>query len=368
MQSVLLKCPPYARFHFGKTGLDENSSLYQTSDMMHSDTLFSALMITCNKAFGKERTDELCTEIKDGKIAFSSVFYFLENAENRVFFLPKPDHFELLNANTKKRKDIRKVAFISKGVWEGGIRLEEWTDSEKCIILQGKFVLLVEELKELLGNIPDLFDTKQLKIFSIESAPKIADHARRRENNIFFQTDLHFAHNVINGQEISPHFYFLVQFNNAKCETLFKSVCDILTDEGIGGGISTGSGKLAGEGKAIFQNFSMNIEKSLEGVKTTLSLISPSSETELSNLSYYKILTRGGRPITWKKGRLERIKMLKEGALVKGDILGDIPKLDVFDKDGIKLTVDIPYYRNGKAFCLSIHENYKVKVDESRTA
>lgn len=377
MQAVLLKCPPAARFHFGKTGPDENASLYQTTFIPHSDTLFSGMLITCNKLFGSEETDVLRLAIEDGKLVFSSAFYFLENvaqSELRIFFLPKPDYLEHLNKDTRRRKAIRKIAFVSKGIWEQGVVPADWQDrydedgklvfKSECVILQDRFIVLRSELETLLRINPKSEQTtftnfKKIKIASIQTAPKIADHARRKENNIFFQTDLHLAVNELNEQIILPHFYFLMVCKDPKLEKLIRTIINVLTDEGIGGAISTGCGQLDCKGEAVWEDFKLsytNGESDLQQV--TLSLTSPANEKELAALSYYKVITRGGRPLIYD-ARLKRIKMIQEGAMLSNLVRGRIPQLEAIRK-GKKVTTPVPYYRNGKTFSISIPKNYEI--------
>lgn len=47
MKAVILRCKPNAQFHFGKVALDSNMALANTSNYIHSDTLFSGLMNAC---------------------------------------------------------------------------------------------------------------------------------------------------------------------------------------------------------------------------------------------------------------------------------------------------------------------------------
>ncbi|MEM6966151.1 MAG: hypothetical protein AAF573_15405, partial [Bacteroidota bacterium] len=115
MKSVVLKCPKFGRFHFGKTGLDENSSLSRSSEYIHSDTLFSAMITMCSK-IAPDEIKNLIKAFKSGGIKISSAFPCLELTTERsegekiirsqkiINFLPKPSYLELLNDDAKERK------------------------------------------------------------------------------------------------------------------------------------------------------------------------------------------------------------------------------------------------------------------------
>lgn len=376
MKAVLLKCPPYARFHFGMTGLDENSSLHQTSEVLHSDTLFAALMVLCNKIFPNTgKIERLKEGFETGAVKLSSAGYFLDIKEylengdetnKRVFFLPKPDYFGLINKDTSLRKKVKKIAFLSKGIWEKGLDLADWFDTDKCVIIQNRFVLLTEELH------PDAVTAKKLAeaiaINKVQTAPKIADHLRRPENNIFFQTDLCFAANFFKNAkghpqfEILPHFYFFLEHApDSTIKKLVETLIEILPDEGIGGAISTGCGQLESH-EIVDLDFTFDNAQSSDKYVVSASLISPKSADELSQILRYKVMTRGGRRLAFtdeqvaklpvQKRQLKRVKLIKEGALIQKAGVLDGRLVPLHHED------NAPNYRNGKAFTLPIHPNF----------
>ena len=371
MKTIILKCPKYGRFHFGKLGLDENSSLAQSSEIIHSDTLFSALINVCSRICDEDTVKSLITAFDTKQIKISSAFYCLQidnfNKDNsristkQVFFLPKPDYFELLNSDLENRKTYSKIAFVSKGIWSKGYLPSQWNKENDCIIIDKKFVLLKSELdddyiqltQDIDNDVPEL----SIKIFYSKTNPKIADHKRRWDNNIFFQTDLlltqtSFYYQIktqrVLRKTIQPNFYFFLDIdNNCKYKNLIYSVLKILADEGIGGAISTGCGKLE-EVDIIDEDFSWDFEngKAHPELKVSASLISPENQDVLQKLYRYKILTRGGRPISKDRVSLKRIRMIKEGAIVSSGIDGGLPQIHALE-----------YFRYGKTFTIPIHEN-----------
>jgi CRISPR-associated protein Csm4 len=366
MQVAFLRCPPNSRFHFGTPGLDENASLHQTSEWIHSDTLFSSILNTCAKVFSREETSSLFEAFQNGDINLSSAFYVFEIKNSpieegpevirKLFFLPKPDYLNLFISDHDQRKELGKVKFISQGIWEKGITPENWIDSSGCIIIDKKFVLLKEELdadydtlKVRLGNSKPEND---IKIYEVETVPKIADHSRRWEDNIFFQTDLLLEKSILRNKdgaplkEIQPHFYFFLDFdeNTPVGKILNLILLDILPDEGIGGAISTGCGKIE---DVQFLPFQFSIENQSEEKTISASLTHPGAPEELAQFTHYKLLTRGGRA-TASFGHLKRVKMIKEGALINGLIEGGIPKLHGSE----------PFYRYGRVYPLPLHQNF----------
>lgn len=349
MQAIILKCPPNARFHFGKTGLDENASLFQTSEILHSDTLFSALINTCNKV-AKDEINPLIAAFKkdENGLKISSGYYCLEVIEagktpRFIYFLPKPNYFNLVNKDTTQRKAVKKVAFISKTVWEKGLLPHEWIESKGCYTIDEKFIIHTEDLSPS-------FIRPVKKIYRTTTNPKIADHARQKRNNIFFQTDLKLSRINSKGLTIQPHFYFLLAnrlpAEQQRLAKLFFFLLEILMDEGIGGAISTGCGQLLGyESKPL--NLDIPEAHLSTDYFTNMSLLAPDVSNDLSHIYNGGIITRGGRK-TAAAGRLSRIKMFKEGAIIGKEVTGKIPNLHNTQ----------PFLRYGKTFPIPMHQKY----------
>lgn len=354
MQAIILKCPKQGRFHFGKTGLDENSSLYQTSDIIHSDTLFSALINLCAKAFPKEILPLI--DAFRNHIRISSAYYCLQVEQNgtpvkNIYFLPKPDYLELQNRDVAARKKVRKITYVSKTVWEKGLLPEEWK-APQCSIIDKRFVLHANDLPIELS---DQIETISTQI----TAPKIADHLRKRVNNIYFQTDLLLGHTTFSRSQlrafdlenlsIHPSFYFLIKESLPESEKrvykLLEVLIDLLADEGIGGSISTGCGRLLACEREAFE-FKMPQN---EDHAVSMSLISPATSDRLEEIYRGNVVVRGGRD-TAQFGRLKRVKMIKEGAVISKSVEGDIVPIHANGK----------FLRYGKAFPIPMHPNYVI--------
>lgn len=363
-EAIKLICPPNGRYHFGMTSPDSDTALSQTSACFYNDTLFSALVNLCNKIFPSAQVEELVAAFRSGKVVISSGSFCVDifkngekTPEKTIFFLPKPPHFDLQSPSILDRKKVKGIQYISKTIWEKGLNPKDWWDQnqEKCYIIDRTFLLHPEDLDFSLGKLIDSF-------YQMKTAPKIADHARKKENNIFTQTDVFihptlltlkdFAAQRIEGLSellIQPHFYFLLKFDQAadSLRDLVYLLLNMLPDEGFGGGISTGCGKIEG---VEIQPWEMNFQSHAASEDQAISMAMIAlSEKEVGQVKAGEIMVRGGRA-TALHGALKRVKMIKPGALITGSLKGQI----------VSLNDDAPYLRNGKAFPLPMPTTYEL--------
>lgn len=341
MKKAIWTCPPNAQYRFGKIALDEHTSLNSTSEIMHSDTLTSCIIATGFNVFSEDKATEFAELFTTGKTKISSLFFYLKLGEKTIFFLPKPIHYNL--GERDNYKAVKKVRFISEEVWKNGWLPEEWETN--CLIIQDKFVLAKSELPD-----SDFEKYQGLKIYTLNTLPKVVVHKSDRENSIFAQTNIQLAANwnwqKANKQSVKVGWYFL--FDHEKLsETELNDllfVLDIITDQGIGGEKNTGCGELSEVDYLEIQKEDFGNDPVHQ---SAISLILPKKE-EFSNLKFYDIITRGGRK-TAKHGTLNRVKMLTEGALIHNDVKGK----------SINLSQDSTqaYWRCGYSLNLPIHSN-----------
>ncbi len=366
MNAVLLKCAQPSKFRFGKAGLDVNSALSTTDHLLHSDTLFSAIINTAAKIYptaGSPSVTEIIDWFESGIVKISSAFYCLKaDSGDMLYFLPKPCCHDVVRsenaAQTSERKRTKRVKFISKRVWELGILPNQWliwngkevTDStdNKAFIIDGKFVVTSDEYKLFFAN------EKYHKIYDDQIRPRVTDQVRRPENNYYFQSELFLPKH----SGFETHLYFLMEASE-EVQPVLKLLFEVLADTGIGGRVSLGCGQLE---KIIFQqtDFRFNIAESHETLNSTISLVSPSA-TEAAGLKYYELTTRGGRRVlggyeaeneattTNVPNILKRVKMLQEGAIVATNTNGNIQDISPIEDQR-------QYLRNGKAFTIPIHK------------
>ncbi|WP_338790704.1 type III-A CRISPR-associated RAMP protein Csm4 [Bernardetia sp. MNP-M8] len=353
MQTIILKCKPNAQFHFGRITLGEDATnLDDTSDYLHSDTLFSALINTAAMLYDKKEVNEFVEEFKNGNLIISSAFYCLEIGEKWIYFLPKPvtcSILELPESEHQFHKKYKKVAFISQTVWQKGIEPKDW--NKECVFIQDHFLIHKDELQEYKTE-----EIEKLHIFSKISLPKVKVSTQDPKNRLYNQTNISIADNKpfkVGKEKVFPniHFYFLVKSKDEEANYYkrLKLILEILADTGIGGERSVGCGKL--EGIEIREN-NFTVEEVDKNGFGAISLVIP-KEKEFETVQYYDLITRGGRVIgklpNEELERLKRIKMLKEGAVLQTEILGAASCISPND--------DI-YLRNGLCFSLPLHKNY----------
>ncbi|MEM6699456.1 MAG: hypothetical protein AAF599_13725, partial [Bacteroidota bacterium] len=247
--------------------------------------------------------------------------------------------------------------YISKTLWESGLPPDEWGSGE-CLLIGRKYLLHTNDLPRGVEN--------ELEFISkINTEPKIADHLRQPRNNIFFQTDLFFNYVHLGASDlrnlgqayfdisvtVQPHFYFLYEVQLSEehqyLDRLFQYLIQILVDEGIGGSISTGCGRLL---KSKIEDFTWNFQGDGQSAEytTSMSLISPDPDTnDLDHIINGEIVVRGGRMIS-SKDQLMRLKMFKEGAILKNSVQGMVREIHETEN----------HLRNGKAFAIPVHQNY----------
>ena len=358
MKTAILKLKPNSQFHFGKVGLDENMSLNATSEFMHSDTLFSAMInIISSVVEDKKEIDNFIEEIENNNIQFSSVFYMLsventtQNKQKNIFFLPKP-----VNASTtiqEDAKDIKKIKFVSAKILEEGIKPESWTNEQTCVIIDKKFVCKKDELC-------DFEEHAQLKIYSVGTTPKVRVRSDKITENLYNQANLMIADNsfIIPKEkeeekndkfQFTINFYFLYKFFEAskKNQTLFKLFLNLIPEIGIGGQRSTGCG---------FVDNIKNVPELKYSISNTsqflsLSLFIPKNEAEFKEMSAYSFITRGGRNTGSDDLKQKRVRMLTEGSISKSELNGKVKNIS--PKNSEKT-----YKRNGKGFFIELNDEF----------
>jgi CRISPR-associated protein Csm4 len=338
MEAVILECPKRARFHFGKIALDNNTSLEDTDISPRSDTLFSAMMVTAAQLFEKEQEVNAFADLfEKGVIRHSSAFFCLEidrKADRWIFFLPKPPSCDLWPADDYKK--ARKIQYLSKEVWESGLKPDQWLTD--CVIIDRKFVVTKAEA-ELLG--PTFQQKDKAAIYETNTLPKVAVHVLDQENGFFHQTSVQLCTHPTGSPSV--HYYFLMDTSlQGKDRHRLDMVLQVMADNGIGGERFVGCGRL----RSIITGipFDWKIENPEQFV--SLSLINP-GEDELTNCHYYKTILRGGRP-TRNDGILERVRMLQEGAVIDNKVSGQL--VDISTGTG-------KYLRCGKSLIAPLHKN-----------
>lgn len=339
MKAVVLKCKAGSQFHFGNQAPDSNTALSGSSDIIHSDTLFSALVNTYND-LNPEGTNQFVEHFEKGEIKISSAFFCFEQSGKYVWFLPKPVSFELFKV--VDYKSFKRLKYLSKKVWEQLSTPEELLNSDEVVVVQGEFALMKDEL--------ELFNPgswEYLRVFNSRTLPKVHVRKPTQEDSLYQLGTVEIADNSLHADGLNVNYYFLCDINseNKQLEEKFKTITELLAMNGIGAERST-IGKLEG---CEWIDWSLELEAPLE--KCAVSLLSP-DQHEIGELVNFKTIFRGGRKIGANKAQLKTLRMIEEGCVVKSNIAGNVHDITPEGMTTLK------FKRNGKAFLLPINKEW----------
>jgi len=330
MHAIVLKSNPGTRFRFGEAlgaFKEEKHNLQKsTSYYLHSDTLWSAL-VNAWALCASTTVDSFIFECKNGKFKLSSAFYCVEYKGNYVYFLPKPVSLNLFQHDDPKK--LKKIKFISKGVWDSGLIPKDWFNAQKCTLLQNESIVALKSE----------IDTP-IELFTTETLPKT--HARDvtdREKSFYYETNLFLSHS----ENHKTNWFFLMENNlSENLQNDFQTAMRALVNFGIGGERTSGCGSLS-EFQAVEVDF---IPVDTSNYRASVSLIVP-NENGLSKNALYQVIKRGGRFL--ENGMcLPMIQMLLEGAVFDTEITGKI----------VTLCEKPPILRYGLNFSIQIHKNF----------
>lgn len=339
MQAILLIPENGAQFHLGERELDD------TSDIIHADTLFSALANVYEMALSGAST--LIKLMDAGKLRFSSGFYAVQHNKQSVVFLPKPpvEYHEV--AYPKKLKKIR---YLSLGVWKRFLETFNYQDLQNpaCSLdllsfpsIGGEFVYTENEL----AGIDEALDNQVFR--AIQTVPKVKVHTTDDEDRLYHETTVQFTPIQIENTTVRGAFYFFLEHSLAPDELKeFMAAVRIMADEGVGGQRSSGRGQFASVELVDVDLPSISYPELYLG----LSLISPASDTEFHDgLLDYELILRGGGSLG-KMGIEEehrlQARFVREGALLCQNIQGRL--VDVSQGQNRKIM------RNGLNFAIPI--------------
>ena len=285
-----------------------------------------------------EDTDYFVQQFETGKIKISSLNYYLEQNETKIWFLPKPISFN--EVDTENYKSFKKIAFISKKIFE---TIQSPLDllAEDILIIQDVFAVKKEELnidETLIGD---------LKVYNSIVHQKV--DVFKEEDNLYQLDVIEIADNSLVAPDISVGFYFLLETSSdfdLKFGNRFTTVLEVLKSAGIGAERST-MGQISDI--SIENDWNIQITTPHETAALSVSMIHPNGET--SKIVYAQTALRGGRVIGGRK-RLKVVRMLSEGAIVEKDIKGHIVDIAPKDWDGV------PFLRNGKAITLDVNKKW----------
>jgi len=338
MNAIILKTKPYSMFRLGVGSLEE------TDKIIHSDTLFSAIVNVHFTVF--DNTEEFIQLFERGNIKISSAFPMLSerNGESKIYFLPKPELNYEVHSNIKAEK---KVKFISLNVFNTFLQQKEVNFTQNNVLIGSEFVVTPSEF-ERSDEIPSF-----IKVITI---PKTKAHTPKRENAFYHEADIQLIPLTVNKKIFEPNFYFFYELDcDDEKKKEFFTCLRILADEGIGGERSTGKGQLVGINETELPLDNLN----KTGKLLLLSLFNPKSQDEFSAVENYNLLIRGGGSVSFdsendedesivKRYRKKQARMIAEGAVLTKNVEGRL--VDVTPEKGANHKI----YRYGKSFTIAL--------------
>ncbi len=361
MRAIVLNCLPGSRFHFGKYAPDGDTALTDSDEILHSDTLFSALINTYQELTGD--ANPFVEYFNSGAIAISSVYYCFQQADKYTWMLPKPVVFNFMD--TDEYKKIRSIKYLSKYVWEKLINPSELltTGTEYILASDNHIALSINDLifPDSVSPEKKAEALKMIRPFNIQTLPKVRVRDLEENKTTYQISVTEIADNKKWINDLEVHLYFLVDFkgeNATAAENMFMHALNLLVLNGIGGERNT-MGAL--ESFAVVENWGIDMEEQSTSHMAAVSLVNPQSGNDLSD-SYYRFLLRGGRRLGKENDLnkpggsfLKSVRLIAEGAILKTDIKGQL--VDISPGNNRK------FLRNGIPLYLPVNKNW-IKTHE----
>lgn len=350
MNLYKLITPNNTKIRVGKTGWNDSD------DIIHSDTLFSAVINCYVLLYGQDKVKNFIYEFENGNIKISSIFYSVDIFENENFiktinFLPKPflriqPLEQKKNENPADTKKIKKIKFVSEKLFSDIIEnydIKSYISNTDLInnryAVGDEFCCCYDELEHSFKKSFKNIVTEQKNAIDRETAQVKKDE--QEKGQLFNEIDIELTQIKGNNYILKPNLYFFVDINS-DFEKQFNASVRLMCDEGLGGERSFGKGLF--KGLKIIENHKTNFSNPSD-IFVNLSLLNPQKELDLfknSVISYDSII-RGG----WINNiRKKNVRMIKEGSVFKNKINGQLVDVSYnkFNKHKI--------YQNGIGFYL----------------
>lgn len=338
-----------AKFHFG-------DSAGKLKEIFSSDKLFSALFNCAVSLYGADQAEEFISK-SFNSLSISSLlhgmsFFNHSNGQSKeLYFLPRPlapieekgRHKDLINL-----KKTKKIKYLSVEAFK---RLQQYWQNEDGYyafnllnyeVLGDNFACTKEEI-ESLGL--DRTSSDEIKLFAADAKPRVVvSRLNDQSDNFYYQEEIEVTYRQIGDVMIRPFMYFICR---GEIDRRFMAVVRLMADEGLGGKRSQGMG--------VFDEVKTEEWPEMfisgEVYFMSLSSIYPKPE-EVDKLVYYELTERSGYIYSQygRSLRKKRVRLLKEGSIFSGQVLGDL--IDIRPEGFEKHKV----YLNGKAFLIPVGE------------
>lgn len=352
----LIKMDPKTPFHLG-----EMMDMERTEDIIHSDTLFSALCHISDKSLGKDNYRTLIQPFIENNPPFliSSAFPYCETEEDTLYFFPKPLIFKnFVDRFPKNIKTFKKIRFVSKKIFDAYLTGDDeflehqFQDLNGNIkrnhLIQGNQIWLSKEESKLILDIENLW--------KIQQEPRITIDRITKQTTIYHYSRAHYHKKA--------GLFVLIRINKeSESQDILKDIITkfrYLGDTGIGGERSLGNGQFDLKLNEDNNPFTITFKDGNEDSKRfiALSLLLPrKNEIEgglLNEDSYYQIINRRGW-ISNSTFRRKSINMIIEGSVLSRNgknVLGKIE--DVTPEIISKENPNYKIHRYGYSYSINI--------------
>ncbi len=272
----LYRLKPRSPFHFGERGV----GIEATEDILHSDTIFSAICCALVETQGLEFLEEFLQMFKENNppFLFSSAFPYVRN----VLLFPKPFlRPRLVEAPEKMIKKYKNIRFLSLKIWEAMIKGENITPhlKEENLLCDDTLWVTDSEKEEMLkGGSKDKFWSKDI-------VPRVTIDRMTSASAIYHAGRITFAP--------ESGLYFLTQFRNDSFRPWLENSLKYLADSGLGGERSCGHGQFE-----LLEPQPFSLPEAKTQAFLTLSLYNPTKQDLatglLNNPASYQIVERRG--------------------------------------------------------------------------
>jgi CRISPR-associated protein Csm4 len=220
--------------HFGELGI----GMEETSERVHSDTLFSAWVSIYARLYSEEIEDLFrrfpqagSTNILEPPFRLSSTFlYGKTSPDSYIYYLPSllklPAGYP--HDNLKFAKDFRKLKYLPLSVWRRWYQQEGILDSD------------IPEIEYKNGKLAHQGTFEYGKFFQKQTLPKVAIDRIHAATN-FYQTSFVYF------RDGGLYFIFYMPESDAELFDRLQIALSFLGDEGIGGERSSGAGRFTAE-------------------------------------------------------------------------------------------------------------------------
>jgi CRISPR-associated protein Csm4 len=360
--------------HFGEVGI----GLEKSSERVHSDTLFSALINAYVRLFGSEgvnnllnRFPPLSTQFSNSlnnvsPVQLSSTFIYTytkqENKEKYRYYLPRPFKHppNYPDNDLSLFKAYKKLKYLPLDIWERWYQGNGFSDSDRQE-LEAKI-----KSKNHQGFLAKAETFNYNKTYKTQTYPKVSIDRITAATNFY-----HTGFTQFLCQEKDSNFkkrsglYFLLYFSNKdqQLENSLYAALTLLGEEGLGGERSSGAGRFEIE---YWGSLPLDWQKILdfEDIKAKyyclLSLFWNESLTrDFLHNSSYELIERGGwisSPFSGRQLRRKKVRMFTEGSVFTSQPLGQLADVTPLDFK------DHSIYRSGISLSLPI----KVKLDKKQ--